>query len=145
MLDIEQQADELLAADKRDAEIPSNRFSWAMQSVIRKWRFILLVQAGIFFTYKFGAAIGYDGVDHVNLNLFMSDWALWIESLVGIGVFGQSVRDARVIRFLILMVKAALHIAQRQADMESRILNLEEKILASEARILEALKSNDSA
>jgi hypothetical protein len=70
--------------------------SWRLQSMIRNWWFIgtiTVITVLMFIKWK---VWGHDPLDQRN---YAASWlALWIESCVGIAMFSQTRRDAKIIR-----------------------------------------------
>lgn len=69
------------------------KFSWAMQSIIRRWLFIGLITVATIVVWAFNNATGLTW-----WNLAASYLALLIESCVGIAMFSQTRRDAVIMR-----------------------------------------------
>jgi hypothetical protein len=74
----------------------SERVSWALQTSIRNFWFIGGITAVTIIMGVRGHIWTLDAVDAWN---FCMSWlALWIESIVGIAMFNQTRRDAKVLR-----------------------------------------------
>jgi len=69
------------------------KFSWVMQSIIRRWAFIGLITVVTIVVWALDIAVGLTW-----WNLGASYLALLIESTVGIAMFSQTRRDAVAIR-----------------------------------------------
>jgi hypothetical protein len=80
-----------------DALTLSERISWVIQGLFRRWTFVLLNVALSLFWWTHPTIFHDDG----SLTRWMAVYSLLavvIESVVGIAMFGQAKRDARVLR-----------------------------------------------
>lgn len=75
---------------------PSERFSRFMQAIIRRWSFIGVITVITIIWWSHPDL--FRDKDLIHWNLGASYMALFIESVVGIGMFGQTLRDAVILR-----------------------------------------------
>lgn len=92
----------------------SERFSRAVQAIIRRWSFIGAVTL-ITLAWWTWPALFHDR-DLAGWNRAASYLAILIESVVGIGVFGQTLRDAVVIRTILRMEREHGDLLRRLVD-----------------------------
>jgi hypothetical protein len=87
---------------------PGERVSWAIQGIIRRWAFLIvvtLITACVWVTRNATALLWW--------NLGASYLAIVIESIVGLAMFGQTKRDALVIREIRAIARHVETIAER--------------------------------
>ncbi len=71
-------------------------FSWSVQRVMRTWKWVAAYTALTFVWWAFPSWFGDPTLN--DWNRWASLMALWIESVVGIGIFASSIRDSVIIR-----------------------------------------------
>lgn len=107
----------------------SDCVSWFAQGLIRRWAFIILITlltATVWFMSK-----GNTSSPVLEWwNLAASYMALLIESIVGIGMFSQTTRDALILR--------------KMDKMLDKIEAFEEQILDTEKEILEEIEEDNA-
>jgi hypothetical protein len=111
-----------LRSEPTDAELlgqpnrPSEKFSWAIQSFIRRWTFVVAYSVLTVVWWLHPSIFGDDHTLTRWMALF--SWlAVFIESVVGIGVFSQSKRDSMTLRVVLTTLRKVLDLEQRIEDL----------------------------
>lgn len=78
-----------------DLLAPSERISWAIMGIYRRWSVFFALQALTIVWWTFPGVFP-DGI--IGWNAVWSDLAIIVEMMVGMAFLNQSMRDARVIR-----------------------------------------------
>lgn len=103
-----------------DVLAPSEQFSWAVQRVMRRWTFVAAYSA---LTLAWWLVPRYFPDGLAGWNYWASYMALLIESAVGIGVFGMTIRDHLTLR----EIKRGVEVSQANGE---RLASLHEDLLA---------------
>ena len=104
-----------------DALRPSEVLSFVIQGLMRRWSF---VAAYTVFSFVWWAhPLWFHDPDLSSWNRWASLAALWIESVVGIGLFGQTLRDA-------VHTRRTERLAEQIARTEERTAQILERLEA---------------
>lgn len=92
----------ILEEDAKAARKLSFKVSYFLQSIIRRWEFPLFnIAFSLWFWYHFHLF----GDPAIMWNQVYSLMAIVVESIVGIGMWGQANRDAKILRYVAHMFK----------------------------------------
>ena len=110
----------------------NERASWIAQSIIRRWSFIISISIGSFIWWYFHDKFGDPDLSHWNA------WASWmalvIESIVGIAMFGQTQRDAVILREIRALAKKLENNQNAEIQMEHQELDMLKKLLKEDEK-----------
>jgi hypothetical protein len=93
--------------DTGDILTLSEQISWAIQSVIRNWFFVIGWTA-VSVVWWIKPRWFKDGSNYVHWQLLASWLAVTVELIIGIAMIGQTKRDAMVIRHILKLEKQEL-------------------------------------
>ncbi len=107
--------------------------SWMIQSVIRRWSFLITFSLLTLLAWALSLFLPGGGAILVWWNLIASYMAIVIESIVGLAMFNQTRRDAVIIR-------EVRTLARQHEQALARMIDLEEKTEKQTEMFYELLK-----
>lgn len=106
---------DILKEDEIESKKFSYKLSWFLQSLIRRWEFPLF---NIIFSLWFWHHYHLFGDPAVMWNQVYSLMAIVVESIVGIGMWAQSNRDAKVLRYIAYMFQLVEKLLEKVLSLE---------------------------
>lgn len=97
--------------------------SWIVQTILRRWTFIIGFTV-VSVAWWIKPALFHDDGSYIHWQLLASYLAILIESVVGIGMFGQTTKDAQILRRLERLEKSELDVMNNDlaVDRETKLL-----------------------
>lgn len=103
--------------------------SWHIQGIIRRWWFIIAFTTITIIVWS---------TDNPTLllwwNLFASYMAIFIESIVGLAMFGQTRRDAVILRHIATQTQHIERLSEQIRALEERSIHIKENHVDADKR-----------
>jgi hypothetical protein len=103
----------------------SERVSWAVQGVIRRWLFLMVFTALTIAWWACPTLFGDPG--RTWWNLVASYMAIFIESVVGIAMFSQTRRDALILREIRSLEQKQIALIEKQEALHAHVTGTAEE------------------